>query len=57
LESFALDGARGISVVGWACAAVFATTVQLAESTDTNAVAKVDVASNGSYMNKYNQLN
>lgn len=49
LEDLALNGARGINVVGWAGATVDATTVQLSESTNTNALAKVDVASNGGY--------
>jgi hypothetical protein len=48
LEDLALNRARGLNVVGRAGATVDATTVNLSEGTDTNALAEVDVASDSS---------
>jgi hypothetical protein len=46
LEDLAVDGARGIDVVGWARTTVDSTTVNLVQGTDTNALADVDVTGN-----------
>lgn len=48
LEDLALDTAAGLDVVARAGTAVDTATVDLSESTNTNAGAKVDVAGNGS---------
>jgi hypothetical protein len=50
LQGLALDSARSISVVGWASTAVNATAIQFAQSTNTDAVAQINVASNGGSM-------
>ena len=47
LEDLASNGAGGLDVVGGAGTAVSRTTVELLESTDTDAAAEVDVAGNG----------
>lgn len=52
LEDLAVDGGRGINVVGGAGATVDAATVDLAKSTDTNSLADVDVASDRGYLEK-----
>jgi hypothetical protein len=49
LEDLALDTATGMDVVAGAGTAVNTATVELTESTNTNARAKVDMASNGGY--------
>lgn len=49
LKNLALDRAGGLDVVRWARATVDTATVNLSESTNTNALAKVDVASNRGY--------
>ncbi len=47
LHDLAVDGARGVDVLGGARAAVLGGAVDLAEAADTNGLAEVDVAGNG----------
>lgn len=47
LHGLAVDGARGVDVVGRAGAAVAGGTVDLAETANTNGLAHVDVAGDG----------
>lgn len=48
LDDLTVDGAGGIDVVGGAGAAVLGGTVDLAETANTDGLAHVDVASDGS---------
>lgn len=47
LHDLAVDGARGIDVLGGAGTAVLGGTVDLAETADTDGLAEVDVAGDG----------
>lgn len=47
LHDLAVDGARGVDVLGGARAAVLGGAVDLAEAADTNSLAEVDVAGDG----------
>jgi len=53
LEDLAGNGAGRLDVVGRAGTAVLGTTVKLLQSTNTDAAAEVDVASNGGYSLPY----
>lgn len=47
LHGLAVDGARGVNVLGGARAAVLGGTVDLAEAADTDGLTEVDVAGDG----------
>lgn len=47
LHDLAVDGAGGIDVVGWAGATVAGGAVNLAEASNTDSLAEVDVAGDG----------
>jgi hypothetical protein len=47
LHDLAVNGARGVDVVGGSVAAVLGGTVDLAETADTDGLAEVDVAGDG----------